>query len=305
MPPFQEGFWGGGTHGGGVQKQWRDGGGHGGGSRGGGGVGRGGRGGGRGGGGGGGGKLRSAPTLKARIRSLERVAAKKARDAAAAGTAADPALPSEPAAAATAAATGAASAPTAAARGSGGSAGTTTPPLLAPTPALASLRAQAADQERRSRERKYASRYRMIRFFERRTVQRRLDRLNRRVAARAAAAAATAAAASPDGGGVGDGGDGSGMSAEEKAAVARERSALMADLLYVRFFPKGEKYIALFPKGGHTPASAAYVAAARAKIDARVAKGATLDNEESDGGSDGGGSDDSDEEEGKDSFFQD
>lgn len=73
------------------------------------------------------------------------------------------------------------------------------------------------EHDRRELERKIAEKYRMVRFFERRKLERILENL----------------------------GD---EDKERKKQVER-------DLRYVKEYPKGRKYVALFPKGGHTEES--------------------------------------------------
>lgn len=100
---------------------------------------------------------------------------------------------------------------------------------------LTQLRRLAGEKTRRQTEGSIAKKYHMVRFFERRKLERILHALQQK-------------------------GDTGPDDQEKKAQVVK-------DLVYVRNFPKGRKYVALFPKGGHTDESRAEVAAIRAQID--------------------------------------
>lgn len=96
---------------------------------------------------------------------------------------------------------------------------------------LSSLKSLRDERARRENERQMSEKYRMVKFFERRKIKRRLRQVLR------------------------DGGD------EEKVA------GLKRDLKYVVMFPKGRKYVGLFPKEGHTEESRAMVEEMRRVIE--------------------------------------
>eukprot|EP00252_Welwitschia_mirabilis_P012157 TRINITY_DN2703_c0_g1_i1.p1 TRINITY_DN2703_c0_g1~~TRINITY_DN2703_c0_g1_i1.p1 ORF type:complete len:413 (-),score=90.29 TRINITY_DN2703_c0_g1_i1:154-1278(-) len=97
---------------------------------------------------------------------------------------------------------------------------------------LEELRNLANFHARAKLERKMALRYKKVKFFERRKLERRIRRLEKqqRLALE-------------------HGGEGSEMQAEE---ISRQLSQFKEDLQYVRFFPKTEKYVSLFV-GGDDP----------------------------------------------------
>jgi hypothetical protein len=103
---------------------------------------------------------------------------------------------------------------------------------------IVSLQALADDRTRRERERELAKKYHMVKFFERRKVERRLEVL----AAKAAKPGA------------------------DSADLAAMRKRLDEDLFYVRNFPKDIPYVSLFPSDGHSEASRAAVDTIRARL---------------------------------------
>ena len=104
----------------------------------------------------------------------------------------------------------------------------------------ASLESLRRERRRREREREMTQRYRMVRFFERRKIERRLEREERRL--------------------------------QEGQGSQQTVRRLRRDLRYVREFPKGRKYVALFPKGGHTEESRKMVERIRIEIEKREAE---------------------------------
>ncbi|KAL2621580.1 hypothetical protein R1flu_001785 [Riccia fluitans] len=87
---------------------------------------------------------------------------------------------------------------------------------------LEDLKKQAEQHARSELERKMALRYRRIKFFERRKIERRIRRADKQLRT------------------VGDPTSSAGL------ALSRELEQLKEDLEYVKFFPKTEKYVALF-----------------------------------------------------------
>ncbi|KAL3688035.1 hypothetical protein R1sor_014344 [Riccia sorocarpa] len=87
---------------------------------------------------------------------------------------------------------------------------------------LEDLRKQAEQHTRTELERKMALRYRKVKFFERRKIERRIRRVEKQL--RTMADQSTAVGLS----------------------LSRELEQLKEDLEYVKFFPKTEKYVALF-----------------------------------------------------------
>ncbi|CAN8066816.1 unnamed protein product [Agarophyton chilense] len=90
-----------------------------------------------------------------------------------------------------------------------------------------------AERERRARERKFESRYKRIKFFENRKLQRVLQN-------------------------IAEGGD--------KPEDQEAKHQAQRDLQYIQHYPKDRKYIALFPSGGHTDESRKKVEQMRAII---------------------------------------
>jgi rRNA-processing protein Efg1 len=103
---------------------------------------------------------------------------------------------------------------------------------------ITSLLALADDRTRRERERELAKKYHMVKFFERRKIERRLQVI-------------AAKAAKP---GADDG------------ELSVQRKILEDDLFYVRNFPKDIPYVSLYPSSGHSDASRAAVVAVRSRI---------------------------------------
>lgn len=78
------------------------------------------------------------------------------------------------------------------------------------------------EHERRELERTMVKKYRMIKFFERRKLQRTLDMI---------------------------------VQKGDKQEDAEQKKQILADLRYINEYPKDKKYLALFPSGGHTEES--------------------------------------------------
>lgn len=88
---------------------------------------------------------------------------------------------------------------------------------------ICSLKALAEDRKRRERERNFAKKYHMVKFFERRKIQRKLEIVERRMAQHGADA--------------------------ENLLVQKRK--LEEDLCYVLNFPKDQPYLSLYPTSGH------------------------------------------------------
>jgi hypothetical protein len=101
-----------------------------------------------------------------------------------------------------------------------------------------SLKALAAERSRRERERTLAKKYHMVKFFERRKIQRRLEAMTERA----------------------------GRPGADAAALTARRNELESDLLYIRHFPKDKPYVALYPSDGHSEESRSAVEAIRREI---------------------------------------
>lgn len=114
--------------------------------------------------------------------------------------------------------------------------GSTLPPkvLAEKKQQLEQLQRLTREQDRRHRERDVSKKYHMVRFFERRKLQRILDGIER--------------------------------SGNKPQDLECKQQALR-DLKYVTRFPKGRKYISLFPKDGHSEEACAKVAAIREEIE--------------------------------------
>lgn len=101
---------------------------------------------------------------------------------------------------------------------------------------LASLRALRTERARRANEAAMAKQYRMVKFFERKKIERRLKQLD----------------------------------GKEDTESTKQRKQLVLDLRYVDEYPRDTKYIALFPSKGHTPESLKQVEDIRKRIDAAL-----------------------------------
>lgn len=99
---------------------------------------------------------------------------------------------------------------------------------------LAELQRLMGERGRRQSEFRVSKKYHMIRFFERRRLERILQRLEQK---------------------------------PESPEAVSEKAQTLRDLRYVNHFPKGRKYIALFPKGGHSKKSKLRIEAIRTEID--------------------------------------
>ncbi|KAI0567655.1 rRNA-processing protein Efg1 [Gracilaria domingensis] len=90
------------------------------------------------------------------------------------------------------------------------------------------------ERERRAREQKFETRYKRVKFFERKKVQRILDNIAKK-------------------------GD---KPEDQEAKMQAQR-----DMQYIQRYPKNRKYIALFPSGGHTDETRKSVEQVRAIIE--------------------------------------
>lgn len=108
---------------------------------------------------------------------------------------------------------------------------------------LTELRRLVGEKTRRKVEGSIAKKYHMVRFFERRKLERALSALE--------------------------------LEKEVGPKAQAKKAQVMKDLNYVRNFPKGRKYVALFPKGGHTKKSRAEVEAIHAEVE-RFLKGSLI-----------------------------
>lgn len=93
------------------------------------------------------------------------------------------------------------------------------------------------EHDRRELEKRIAERYRMIRFFERRKLERVLGKI---------------------------------VEKGDKPEDADQKKQVLRDLRYVSEYPKGKKYIALFPSEGHTEESFKRVEEMRKEIEGRL-----------------------------------
>ena len=100
---------------------------------------------------------------------------------------------------------------------------------------LAAARAEAADRAAAERERRLATKYHRVRFFERVKAERALRRARDRLSEFLAAA------------GSAEGGEGKDDDEERRlAALEAAVDAAEDDLVYITHFPKGERYVSLF-----------------------------------------------------------
>lgn len=90
------------------------------------------------------------------------------------------------------------------------------------------------EHDRRSKEKANIKQYRMLKFFERRKLQRKLDKI---------------------------------LENGDKPKDAQEKQQVMKDLNYIDRYPKNKKYVALFPSNGHTEESKKRVEEMRAFIE--------------------------------------
>lgn len=93
------------------------------------------------------------------------------------------------------------------------------------------------EHDRRETEREMATKYRMVKFFERRKLQRTLDKI---------------------------------IEHGDKPDDAEKKKRILTDLRYVTEYPKDKKYIALFPSGGHTDESRSRVEEMRKEIESKA-----------------------------------
>lgn len=89
---------------------------------------------------------------------------------------------------------------------------------------------------RREAERKTLTKYKMVKFFERRKLQRVLDKI---------------------------------IEHGDKPEDGDRKKQILRDLQYIDEYPKDKKYIALFPSGGHTEESRKRVEAMRKEIEGK------------------------------------
>ncbi len=119
----------------------------------------------------------------------------------------------------------------------------------------------AKQRKRADRERAFSRKYRKIKLFDRKKVDRRLKMLRRKL----------------------DAAETSGGARDDLAAQMHEAEC---DMLYIRHFPRHKKYLALFPSDN---AEDAVVASKRRKIRAAILRRAaagTLEQPRDDGGED-------------------
>ncbi len=103
---------------------------------------------------------------------------------------------------------------------------------------LASMRALSGERTRRKQELENAKKYHMVKFFDKKKIERRLK------------------------------------SDDENVRLQAAR-----DYRYVTEYPRGEKYLALYPKGGHTEESKQKVEEMRRIIESGAADAVESDNE--------------------------
>lgn len=136
---------------------------------------------------------------------------------------------------------------------------------------LAELTRLREEHDRRERERTIAKEYRMLKFVEKRKLQRVLDRI---------------------------------IEKGDKPEEAEKKKQVLRDLRYVNEYPKDKKYVALFPTGGHTPKSRAKMEAVRAEIEGSTDVNNLGDTAHGEGeGSDASGGQDVAQSENQDDFF--
>lgn len=108
------------------------------------------------------------------------------------------------------------------------------------------------EHDRREKERAIAKKYRMIKFFEKRKLQRTLDMI---------------------------------VQKGNKEEDAEQKKQIMVDLRYINEYPKDKKYLSLFPNGGHTEESRKRLEDMREQIVSKstlveAEKGASIENNE-------------------------
>lgn len=125
---------------------------------------------------------------------------------------------------------------------------------------LRSLEALAVDRERRERERKLAKKYHMVKFFERRKIERRLESVGERIIRV--------------------------MATEDNETSLKElkkrKEELEKDLQYVTCFPKDRPYVALYPTNGHTDTSRSQIEEIRRGIELGMYAAETEGSDEGD-----------------------
>lgn len=102
---------------------------------------------------------------------------------------------------------------------------------------LAELVRMREEYDRREKERKLAKEYHMVKFFERRKLDRRLEKI---------------------------------MKNGDKPEDAAAKQQIKRDLFYLKHYPKGKKYISLFPSHGHTEESRKRVEDMRLEIEGKA-----------------------------------
>eukprot|EP00899_Mesostigma_viride_P006633 jgi/Mesvir1/15971/Mv08282-RA.1 len=148
---------------------------------------------------------------------------------------------------------------------------------------LAQLQQTAEAHRRQERERKLAVRYHKVKFFERQKVDRRLAQATRELAAARARAIggadgvadSTHAAAAPHSDSEDEGGVETGQSPAQAVARLEQRVARLQDMqMYIKHFPKGEKYVSLFKGDEDDAERRAKVERLMSLVKANVAAGA-------------------------------
>lgn len=102
---------------------------------------------------------------------------------------------------------------------------------------IAELKRLQQEHSRRDHERSTVKQYRMLKFFEKRKLTRKLENI---------------------------------VAKGDKAEDAGEKAQILRDLRYINGYPKDKKYISLFPTGGHTEESKARVEEMRDEIEKLV-----------------------------------
>lgn len=102
---------------------------------------------------------------------------------------------------------------------------------------LEQLQRLQAERKRRVKQTKYESRYKQVKFFETRKLQRILEKITKN---------------------------------GDRPEDADAKLKAQRDLRYIRSFPSDQKYIALFPSGGHSEESKVKLEEMRAVIEAKI-----------------------------------